>query len=163
MVIRLVPHDPAWGDVYLRAATDIRRALGKTALRVDHVGSTAIPGTVAKPVIDVLVLVEGLDPEAPYRAPLESIGYAFGHRDEGRVFFEGSHAGMPVHVHVVEESSVDSWMMIKFRDYLRAHPEEARRYEDLKKALAEQHNDHNAYANAKSPYVREIVRRAKAP
>ena len=66
MVIRLVPHDPAWRDVYRRAATDIRRALGKTALSVDHVGSTAIPGIVAKPVIDVLVLVEGLDPEAPY-------------------------------------------------------------------------------------------------
>lgn len=125
MVIKLVPHDPAWGNVYRRAATDIRRALGKTALSVNHVGSTAIPGIVAKPVIDVLVLVEGLDPEAPYRAPLVSLGYAFGHRDEGRVFFEGFPAGMPVQVHVVEESSVDSWMMMTFRDYLRAHPEEA--------------------------------------
>jgi GrpB-like predicted nucleotidyltransferase (UPF0157 family) len=163
MVIKLVPHDPAWGDVYRRAATDIRRSLGKTALSVDHVGSTAIPGIVAKPVIDVLVLVEGLDPEAPYRAPLESLGYAFGHRDEDRVFFEGSPAGMPIQVHVVEESSVDSRMMITFRDYLRAHPEEARRYEDLKKALAEQHDDGNAYASAKSPYVWETARRGTAP
>ena len=53
--------------------------------------------------------------------------------------------------------------MIKFRDYLLAHPDEARRYEDLKKALGEQHDDVNAYANAKSSYVLEIVRRAKLP
>jgi GrpB-like predicted nucleotidyltransferase (UPF0157 family) len=65
-------------------------------------------------------------------------------------------------VHVVEQSS-DSRMMIKFRDYLRAHPDEDRRYEALKKALGEQHDDANAYANAKSSYVLEIVRRQDSP
>ena len=162
-MIKLVPHDPEWEEIFRRAATDIRRALGKIALSVDHVGSTAIPGIVAKPVMDVLVLVEAYDPEAPYRAPLESLGYAFGHLDQDHVFFEGSPAGVHVRVHVVEESSGDSRMMITFRDYLRAHPEEARRYEDLKKALAEEHDDGNAYANAKSRYVWEIVRRETAP
>jgi GrpB-like predicted nucleotidyltransferase (UPF0157 family) len=151
----LVPHDPGWAD--------IRGALGSTALGIEHVGSTAIPGIVAKPVIDVLVLVERYDPEAPYRAPLESLGYGFDHRDETQVFFEGSARGMRVQVHVVEASSEDSRMTITFRDYLRAHPEVARRYEDLKKALAEAHSDGNAYANAKSSYVWEIVRRATAP
>lgn len=159
MAIRLVPHDPEWANIYERAAADIRGALGSTALSVDHVGSTAIPGIVAKPVIDVEILVERYDPEAPYRGPLESLGYAFDHRDESHVFFVRSFGEFPLHVHVVEESS-DSRMMIKFRDYLRVHPDEARRYEDLKKALAEQHDDANAYANAKSSYVLEIVRRA---
>lgn len=74
----------------------------------------------------------------------------------------GSFDEIPFHVHVVEQSS-DSRMMIKFRDYLRAHPDEARRYEDLKKALGEQHDDANAYANAKSSYVLEIVRRPNSP
>jgi GrpB-like predicted nucleotidyltransferase (UPF0157 family) len=123
MAIKLVLHDPAWGEIYEQAAADIRAALGTTALSVDHVGSTAIPGIIAKPVIDVLILVDRYDPEAPYRGPLESLGYAFDHRDETHVFFEGSPHGVPVQVHVVEESSEDSRMMITFRDYLRAHPE----------------------------------------
>lgn len=123
MAIRLVPHDPDWADIYERAAADIRGALGSTALSVDQVGSTAIPGIVAKPVVCVEILVEAYDPEAPYRGPRESLGYAFDHRDESHLFFVGSFDEIPFHVHIVEESS-DSRMMIRFRDYLRAHPDE---------------------------------------
>jgi GrpB-like predicted nucleotidyltransferase (UPF0157 family) len=160
MTIHLAPYDPEWTQRYERVAADIRVALGTTALRVEHVGSTAIPDILAKPVIDVLVLVEAYDPESVYKGPLESVGYRFGHRDESHVFFEGSPRGMPVYVHVVEESAKDSRKMIVFRDYLRAHPEEARRYEDLKVSLAEQHTDVNDYADGKSSYVWDIVRRA---
>jgi GrpB-like predicted nucleotidyltransferase (UPF0157 family) len=160
MTIDLAPYDPEWAQRYELVAADIRVALGTTALRVEHVGSTAIPDILAKPVIDILVLVEAYDPESVYRGPLESVGYRFGHRDDGHAFFEGSPRGMPVHVHVVEESAKDSRRMIVFRDYLRAHPEEARRYEDLKVSLAEQHTDVNDYADGKSSYVWEIVRRA---
>jgi GrpB-like predicted nucleotidyltransferase (UPF0157 family) len=122
-------------------------------------GSTAIPDILAKPTIDILVLVDAYDPEKVYRDALESLGYRFGHRDEGHVF-EGSAHGVPVHVHVVEESAKDSRRMMVFRNYLRAHPDEARRYEDLKVSLAEQHTDVNDYADAKSSYVWDIVRRA---
>lgn len=160
MAIRLVPHDPDWADIYERAAADIRGALGSTALSVDHVGSTAIPGIVAKPVIDVEILVEAYDPEAPLsRSARVARIRVRSPRRESRLL-RGSFDETPFHVHVVEESS-DSRMMIKFRDYLRAHPDEARRYEDLKKAVGEQHDDANAYANAKSSYVLEIVRRAQ--
>jgi GrpB-like predicted nucleotidyltransferase (UPF0157 family) len=126
----------------------------------EHVGSTAIPDIVAKPVIDVLILVDRYDPEASYRGPLESLGYTFHHRDETHVFFEGSSAGMRVNVHVVEESSKGSRPMVAFRDYLRTHPEEARRYEDLKIALAKEHGDESAYADGKSAYVWGIADRA---
>ena len=160
MAIVLEPHDPEWAHRYELMAADIRDALGTTALRVEHVGSTAIPDILAKPTIDVLVLVDAYDPETVYRGPLESLGYRFGHRAEGHVFFEGSAHGVPVHVHVVEESAKDSRRMMVFRDYLRAHPDEARRYEDLKVSLAEQHTDVNDYADAKSSYVGDIVRRA---
>src|SRR5262245_43013451 len=78
MDIRLVPHDPEWADTYQRAAVGIRDALGETALSIDHVGSTAIPGIDSKPVLDVLILVERYDPESAYRVPLESLGYVFG-------------------------------------------------------------------------------------
>jgi GrpB-like predicted nucleotidyltransferase (UPF0157 family) len=77
MGIRLVPHDPEWADIYERTAADIRDALGGTALSIDHVGSTAIPGIDSKPVIDILVLVKSYDPEEAYRMPLESLGYVF--------------------------------------------------------------------------------------
>ena len=160
MGIRLVPHDPGWADIYERAAADIRDALGGTALSIDHVGSTAIPGIDSKPVIDILVLVERYDREEVYRVPLESLGYVFIHHDEVGVFFEGHPAGMSTEVHVIEESSDDSWMMLAFRDYLRTHPDEARRYEQLKHTLADRYSDGDAYADAKSEYVWEIVCRA---
>src|SRR5262245_6619840 len=128
-MVTLEPYDPAWMHTYELVAADIRDALGPVALSVDHVGSTSIPGIAAKPVLDVLVLVEAYDPETPYRGPLESAGYRFHHRDEGHVFFKGSAHGMPVHVHVVEEGA-EARVMITFRDHLRAHPDEARRYEE---------------------------------
>jgi len=160
MGIRLVPHDPEWADIYERSAAAIRDALRGTAVSIDHVGSTAIPGIESKPVIDILVLVESYDPEAAYRIPLESLGYMFGHREEWHVFFEGDPIGMSTQVHVVEESAEDSRMMVTFRDYLRSHPGEARRYEQLKHTLADRYSDGNEYADAKSEYVREVVRRA---
>ena len=160
MGIRLVPHDPEWADIYERSAAAIRDALGGTAVSIDHVGSTAIPGIDSKPVIDILVLVESYDPEAAYRIPLESLGYMFGHREEWHVFFEGDPIGMSTQVHVVEESAEDSRMMVTFRDYLRSHPWEARRYEQLKHTLADRYSDGNEYADAKSEYVRGVVRRA---
>jgi len=160
-VVRLVPHDPGWADSFEAAATDIRDRLGSTALSVDHVGSTAIPGIDSKPVIDILVLVERYDPEAVYRNPLESLGYVFKHRDMGHAFFEGHPSGMSTQVHVVEESSEESRIMVTFRDYLRTHPDEARRYEQLKHTLADRYSDGIVYADAKSEYVWEVVRRAE--
>jgi len=162
MGIRLVPHDPEWGDIYERAEADIRDALGGIALSIDHVGSTAIPGIDSKPVIDILVLVESYDPEAAYRIPLESLGLMFGHREDWHVFFEGDPIGTATQVHVVEESAEDSRMMITFRDYLRRHPDEGRRYEQLKRTLADRYSDGNEYADAKSEYVQGVVRRAQS-
>jgi GrpB-like predicted nucleotidyltransferase (UPF0157 family) len=161
MGIRLVPHDPEWGDIYERAEADIRDALGGIALSIDHVGSTAIPGIDSKPVIDILVLVEAYDPEEVYRVPLESLGYVFMHREDWHVFFEGHPSGMSTQVHIVEESSEDSRVMVTFRDHLRTHPDEARRYEQLKRSLADRYSDGNVYADAKSEYVQEVVRRAE--
>lgn len=162
MGIKLVPHDPEWADIYERAAAHIRDALGRAALSIDHVGSTAIPGIDAKPVIDILVVVESYDPEAAYRIPLEALGYAFHHRDEIHAFFVGQPEGMATQVGVEEKSSEDPRRMIAFRDYLRTHADEAARYERLKHTLADRFSDKDAYADAKSEYVKEVVRRAQA-
>jgi GrpB-like predicted nucleotidyltransferase (UPF0157 family) len=162
MPIELVPHDPAWAILYEDAASGIRRALGSIALRIDHVGSTSIPGIVAKPVIDIRILVESYDPEAMYTDPLSSLGFAYDHRDEGHVLFKGMRERTKFNVHVVQKDEPDADSMVVFRDYLRSHPGEARRYEELKIGLAERHRDGDAYASAESSYVSEVIRLANA-
>ena len=143
-MIEFVQHDPHWRELYETVAAAIQTALGSAAVSVDHVGSTAIPGIIAKPVVDVLILVAAYDPDARYRDPLASLGYSFDHRDARHVFFTGSHEGTAVHVHVVETDGEDARAMITFRDYLRSHADEARRYEELKKELGGQHSDVDA-------------------
>ena len=131
-------------------------------LRIDHVWSTSIPGIVAKPVIDVRVLVERYDPEAVYTTPLSSLGFAYDHRDEGHVLFKGTRERTRFNVHVVQKDEPDANAMVVFRDYLRTHPDEARRYEELKVGLAERHRGGDAYASAKSSYVAEVLSLARA-
>ena len=162
MTITLVPHDPGWADLYARTADEIHAVLGSTALRIDHVGSTSIPGIVAKPVIDVRVLVERYDPEAVYTAPLSSLGFDYDHRDEGHVLFKGTRGRTRFNVHVVQKDEPDANAMIVFRDYLRSHPDEAGRYQALKLALAQRHREGDAYASAKSSYVADVLDLAKA-
>ena len=157
MTITLVPHDPGWADLYDRTEQEIHGVLGSTALRIDHVGSTSIPGILAKPVIDVRVLVERYDPEALYTAPLSSLGFDYDHRDEAHVLFKGTHERTRFNVHVVQKAEPDANAMVVFRDYLRTHPDEARRYEELKVGLAERHREGDAYASAKSSYVAEVL------
>jgi GrpB-like predicted nucleotidyltransferase (UPF0157 family) len=74
--IQLVPYDARWADEFKVAAARISASLGSTALLVEHVGSTAVPGMVAKPVVDVLVLVRRYDPEDAYVTPLTTLGYS---------------------------------------------------------------------------------------
>ena len=107
-MIELVAHDPAWADVFAFAADEIRAALGATALDVQHVGSTAIAGIVAKPRIDVLVRVERYDPEAAYCDPLVALGYAYDHRDDLHVLFKDSREGTPCNLHVVEDDAEEA-------------------------------------------------------
>ena len=162
MTITLVPHDPGWADLYERTAGEIHGVLGSSALRIDHVGSTSVPGIVAKPVIDVRVLVERYDPEAVYTAALSSLGFAYDHRDEGHVLFKGTRERTRFNVHVVQKNEPDANAMVVFRDYLRTHPDEARRYEELKVGLAERHRGGDAYASAMSSYVAEVLSLAGA-
>ena len=93
---------------------------------------------------------------------MESLGYVFKHRDLGHAFFEGHPSGMSTQGHAVEESSEDPRVMVTFRDYLRTHPDEARRYEQLKHALADRYSDGIEDADAKSECVRGVVRRARS-
>jgi len=131
-------------------------------------GSTAIPGIVAKPIIDILVAVRSVN-DARSRAvvPMEALGYAYwaDNPKRDRLFFvKGLPPSAPHrthHVHMTEQDS-EMWRRLLFRDYLRDHPDEAARYAALKRDLAARHRaDREAYAAAKSAYVDRIMSKAE--
>ena len=103
--IRIVDYDPGWPGMFLREAAAIRTALGNTAVRIDHVGSTSVPGFAAKPIIDIDVSVRDIEPMESYLLPLESLGYLFvPFEDSPNLRFFGKPIERPRthHVHVCE-------------------------------------------------------------
>ncbi|MCZ7528085.1 MAG: GrpB family protein [Acidimicrobiia bacterium] len=167
MRIELVPPDPAWPERFAAEAARIRAALGPLALRIDHVGSTSIPGLAAKPVVDIQISVRTVLPMAPYLAPLERLGYRYvPYPDEDgvdRYPFFGRPPERPraFHVHVCETGGYGERRTLAFRDWLRAHPEDAVAYEALKRDLARREwDDPNDYAEAKDPFVLSVLDRA---
>ncbi len=160
--VEIVTYDPAWPLRFEEERARIAEALGSRAPVIEHIGSTAVPGLAAKPVIDVLLGLRSypLD-EAGVRA-LESLGYEY--RGEfgipGRQFFR---KGEPRshHVHAVELGS-DLWVShLAFRDRLRDHPEEAARYASLKRELVSRYrNERGRYTEAKAPFIEELLQRA---
>jgi len=168
--IRIVPYDPRWPAMYRAEAERVQSVLPPGLVcAVEHFGSTAIPGLVAKPIIDILVAVRSV-PEAREVAvsSMESLGYAFwaDNPKRDRLFFV---KGLPPHegqrTHHVHMTELDSeiWGRLLFRDYLRTHPKEASRYGALKLELMERYrDDREAYTDAKSAYVEEIMSLARS-
>jgi GrpB-like predicted nucleotidyltransferase (UPF0157 family) len=162
--IRIVAHDPGWAG---RASEELRRirdALGPVALRLEHVGSTAVPGLAAKPILDLQLAVAAIEPFEPYGAPLAALGYLFA-PDPGSPdhhFFAKPHERpRSHHLHVCEAGSRHELRHLAVRDFLRAHDDEAARYAALKRALAERHpGDRLAYMAGKDPYLGELEARA---
>lgn len=161
--VRLVPYDSTWPMEFAAEADRIERACAGLEIRLEHVGSTSIPGLAAKPVIDILAGRPSNVPGRAYVAAFRQLGYehkgAFG--VPGRNYFR---RGLPRthHVHLVRLTS-DLWREpLLFRDYLREHPDIAREYETLKRELAAMYlHDKERYTDAKGPFVRSIVRRAR--
>lgn len=163
--VKVVPHDPLWRDAFETEAKSIAEALGENALSVRHIGSTAIPGIHAKPVIDLLVEVVDLERVDEQSSSMEALGYeAKGEYGiSGRRYFrkndlEGTRTH---HVHVFRTGSAEIERHLAFRDYLIAHPSEAGKYGELKKKLAAAHpHDIDAYMDGKDGFIKETERRA---
>lgn len=161
--VRLVPYDSTWPLEFLAEAQRIERACAGLPLRLEHIGSTAVPGLAAKPVIDMLAGRPGNVPGHRYVAAFRQLGYE--HKGSygipGRNYFR---RGSPRthHVHLVSWSSEFWHDHLLFRDYLRTHPDAAREYETVKRQLAALYlQDKERYADAKGPFIKSIVRRAK--
>lgn len=166
--IIIVDYNPLWPHLFQQEAIRIREALGEDLIiRLEHIGSTAVPGLPAKPIIDLLIGVNSI-PEARQTAvpALEAIGYAFWHDDPdpNHLFFV---KGLPPngprshHIHIGPAEGSE-WDRVLFRDYLRAHPDEAARYAALKQDLAIRYqNDREAYTDAKGEYIKSVTEKAK--
>ncbi len=161
----VVPHDPAWSRAFRDEALRIVEALGEPAVAVHHIGSTAIPGIAAKPILDLLLEVERLERLDEQAGAMRGLGYeAMGEFGiPGRRYFRKDDAGgtRTHHVHGFLAGSEGATRHLAFRAYMVAHPEEARAYGALKERLAARYpGDMNAYMDGKDAFVRERERRA---
>src|ERR687884_587331 len=163
--IQVVPYDPAWPAMFARQAAELRNALGAVALRIDHIGSTAIPLLAAKPIIDVQISVADFEPLDSYRAPLEHLGYVFRADNPERTkrYFREPPGQRRTHIHVRRAGSFSEQLALLFRDFVRAHADVAAEYAELKIKLAEQYSgDRTAYTDAKGPSIWSVIAQADA-
>ena len=159
--VLLVPYDPQWPALFEAEAARIERALVGLPIRLEHVGSTAVPGLAARQVIDILA---GRPPKSsvePYVAALKQLGYD--HRGTAGIpgrqsFRRGSPRSH--HLHLVSWTSAFWRDQLVFRDALRADPVLAREYETLKYDLAVRLDESGGYADAKGPFIRRVLRDA---
>jgi putative glutamine amidotransferase len=162
----LVEYDPAWPSMFEDEAARIRAALGDVAVGIEHVGSTAVPGLAAKPVIDIQVSVDAMVPRERFVAPLVALGYEFvtDPTDTEHEYFKKETNGVRTHqIHVCPAGSEWERRHLAFRDHLRASPNDAARYSELKRRLAAEHpRDIMTYIDGKTPFIREIEERALA-
>jgi GrpB-like predicted nucleotidyltransferase (UPF0157 family) len=165
--VRMVDADPTWPARFAAEAARIRAALGPAALRVDHVGSTAVPGLAAKPIIDIQISVAQIQPMDSYRPALEGLGYRHTPYPDSdgvvRYPFFGKPPTRPCafHIHVAQAGSQHERRHLAVRDFLRAHPDQARGYERVKRAAAARHpGDRAGYMAAKQAFMDDLERRA---
>lgn len=166
--VEIVEYDPRWPVLFNAEAERLRAVLDPSLIvGLEHFGSTAIPGLSAKPIIDILIAVRSLAAaQATFVEALRTLDYVYwaDNPKKDRMFFV---KGMPPfgsrrshHVHVTEPDG-EMWRRLAFRDYLRAHPEEAAIYAQLKRRLAAEHQtDREAYTDAKSAYVERVMWKA---
>lgn len=158
--VSLLPYHPAWQDLFEQERDILRASLGDLVLEVQHVGSTSIPGMVAKPILDIAIAVRDFDEAKACVAPIEQLGYLY----RGELGIPRRHyfvKGEPRthHIHMLEITSQEWKNHLLFRDILTRDPQKARAYANLKIELAQRFpNDRGAYTDAKAPLIQQILR-----
>lgn len=160
--ILIAEYDPKWPALFRRERDRIQGALGQRALRIEHAGSTSVPGLAAKPVIDIVLEVQDSTVENDYVPDLEAAGYVLRIREphwhEHRML---KGIGTDVNLHVFSRGCPEVDRMLAFRDWLRENPDDRELYERAKRELAERDWPQvQNYADAKSAVVSEILERA---
>ena len=158
----LTDYNPRWPLLFEQESALIVEALGDDVIDIQHIGSTSVPGLRAKPIIDILVAVESFAPVEDYQSRLEPLGYRYHSQEDetDRLFFW---KGRPRthHLHIVEYATWEHQRHLLFRDYLRAHPDIALWYEDVKRELAIAFKGNRpAYTKGKTAFIKSIMARA---
>lgn len=160
--VRLLPHDPEWAELASREETRILKAVWPAIIEMHHVGSTAIPGIAAKPIIDLVGVGPDLETIEAARPSLEELGYAW-HGEygvDGRRFctLSDSESGLRrFHLHCYAAGDHSIHRHLAFRDYLRARPAMAEAYQLMKRDCAAKHpEDSNAYTICKDNWIKRV-------
>jgi len=163
--ITLVEYNPAWPEHFAREAKRIKAALGDRALSVEHVGSTSVPGLMAKPIIDILLVVADSADELSYVPALETAGYVLRIREPDwhqHRLFKGP--DININLHVFTQGSEEIQRTLLLRDWLRISKADRELYARTKRTLATKKWKYvQNYADAKSEVVEAMLRRANAP
>jgi GrpB-like predicted nucleotidyltransferase (UPF0157 family) len=164
MRVEIVDSDPLWPETFQAHASVIAEALGDAALLIEHIGSTAVPGLAAKPIIDILLVIEDSADEDSYLPKMEAAGYELHVREpafhEHRMLRTRAR---DVHVHVYSPGSPEIERYLTFRDRLRTNTEDRRFYEQTKRRLAtETWVNGKTYAKAKTQVIEGIIASARA-
>jgi len=163
--VEVVPHDPKWREVFEIESKRVTEALGENVVAIHQIGSTAIPGIYAKPIIDLLVEVKDIVLVDGQNASMESLGYEvmgeFGMAGR-RYFRKDNLEGIRTHhIHTFHVGSEQVERHKAFRDYMIAHPEDAQRYSELKRRLARENPTNiDGYMEGKDEFIREMDKKA---
>ncbi len=160
--VDVVPYALDWFPPFQQEALLLQKALGRVALDIEHIGSTAIPGMPAKPIIDLMVAVADLAKSRQLIPVVQDVGYDHRPHDcvpDRHFFAKGQDGERTHHLSLAETNSTFWCRQIAFRDYLRADQQAATQYAEIKIELASKYpNDRNTYIDAKEPFVLRILR-----
>lgn len=165
--LSIVPYQDGWQERFEHEAGQLRRVLGQEALRVEHIGSTSIPGMAAKPIIDIMVAVVTIEHPSRLVRSMEGLGYQYKPFDTvpERLFFakESAPEIRTYHLNLTEPTSGFWKNQLAFRDYLRAHKQLAAEYIELKKHIAEEHARTKVLnREAKTEFVKKVLSLAES-
>ena len=161
--VKLVPHDPQWAVLYDTEEKKLWALLDDNVVDIQHVGSTSIPGIVAKPLMSILITVKSLSVAKNWAGVLSKEDYHIREEDERHLLYaKGPDDKRSYHLHVAPAGSEYAEITVLFRDYLKTHPEIAGKYETVKKELAKKYAHNRVeYGRNKAGFIMEVVEKAK--
>lgn len=162
--VLVMPYDPQWPARFAGWRQRLAGELGSMALRIEHIGSTSVPGLAAKPVVDILVSVADVEDEASFVPAVERAGVSLRSRETGHRYFRPAlDRPRDVQVHVWSAASAGEREHLLFRDFLRADAAVREAYAELKRSVAERYRDDRiAYSEAKTAFILDALERAEA-
>ncbi|AAO89934.2 GrpB family protein [Coxiella burnetii] len=164
-IIEVVPYDPDWSNQFEKEALLLKLIFSDIFVAIHHIGSTSVPGLAAKPTIDIILEVKDIRLVDKFNEPMEKLGYeAWGEYGiPGRRFFVKGESKRTNHVHTFQAGDREIARHLYFRDYLKSHPAEAKKYADLKIKLAQKlPHDRRGYVQNKQGYVEALEKKAIA-